>query len=242
MLVSTARERSRLFGAQRSGLRNQRAGAEQKFAAPRNSTAVIAGIVICVVLTLAIPTSAQPRKIGRVHDVTGMGTVTRQAAGPRALAVTEDVFVGDTITTASQSHVRIGFAPGALAELGEGSVVTIAEEAGRPVLKLDNGGVYYRVSREGDRRDEVRAVLTPNAIGRTTGSVSLKVNRAPDTVLVTRVCVLEGTGSAAALGGAEVKGVLGTIVPLPPSPLLPPIPKPTNQLAAANRCYDSPVI
>jgi hypothetical protein len=191
------------------------------------STAAVACLLTVAVVTLALPTSAQPRKIGIVYEVREVGEVTRQAAGPRPLAVTEDVLVDDTITTASKSHVRIGFAAGALASLGEISVMTIAEEAGRPVLNLDTGVVDYRVSREEDRRDEVRAVLTANAIARTTGEVWVKVHRAPDTALVTTVCVLEGHGSAATLDGATVElperscvtvtgDMLGTVSPLPP--------------------------
>jgi len=220
------------------GLRNQRGGTEHKFAVHRRSAVAIACIVTFVVLTPPIQTSAQPSKIGSVYDVTGVGTVTRQAAESRPLAVTDDVIVEDTITSGSQSHVRIGFAAGALAELGEHSVMTIAEEAGRPVLNLDNGVVYYRVSREGERRDEAQAVLTPNAIARTTGSLWVKVDRASDTVLVTTVCVLKGNGSAATLDGAKVEvperncvtvsgGVLGTVSPLPPQT---PIPIPYRDL------------
>jgi len=204
----------------------------------RNSAVVVACIVTSVVLTPTIQTSAQPGKIGTVYDVEGVVTVTRQAAGSRPLAVTDAVLVQDTITTASQSRVRIGFAAGARAELRERSVMTIADEAGRPVINLDNGTVHYGVSREGDRRDEPQAVLTPNAIARTTGSLRVKVDRASDTVLVTTVCVFKGNGSAATLDGAKVEvperncvtvngSVLGAVFPLPPPPTpLPPPPKP----------------
>jgi hypothetical protein len=204
-----------------------------------------------VVLMLTIPTLGEPRKIGRVYDVRGVGSVIRQAAAPRPLAVTEYVLVDDTITVARQSHVRIGFAPGVVAELGQGSVVTLLEEAGRAVLRLDDGRVSYRVSRERDRRDEVRAVLTPNAIAWTTGSVSVRVGSAPETGLVTTICVTKGAGHAEVPGKPDVPvperhcvvvsdDVVGAVTPLPPpTPMPPDPPKPSIR---ATTCRPGPTI
>src|SRR5688572_8812868 len=214
----------------------------------------LASALTCTVsfvgLTLTTPTSAQSLKIGRVYDVNGTGTLTRQAGGPRPLALTEDVLVDDTIATGGRSYVAIGFAARALAKLGQHSVVTIAEESGKPVLDLHRGGVYYRLPRAGDRHAETRAVLTPNAIARTTGSVSVDVSPVGELGLVTTICIFEGTGSAAAIDGPQVQvpedhcvtisgASLGVVTPRPLPPGFRPVPKPSG--IAVIRPYPSRV-
>jgi len=191
------------------------------------TAAVVACLALSIILSPMARASAQPRKIGSVYDVKDVGTVTRQGAPARPLAVTDDVFVGDTITTGGESHVVIGFGAGALADLRERSTMTITGGARNPVLNLENGVVYYRVPRDENRRDEAEAVFAPNAIARTTGDVWVKVDRASDAVIITTVCVLAGNGSAATPGGGEAKiperncvtvngSILGTVSPLPP--------------------------
>jgi len=81
-------------------------------------------------LSMTVWASAQPRRVGSIYDVKGTGTVTRPGEAARPLTVTADVFAGE-----------------ALAQLRERSAMVITEDAGRPVLNLNNGSVYYRVSR-----------------------------------------------------------------------------------------------
>lgn len=194
---------------------------------------VAAYIVTAVVLTLPMPTSAQRAKVGMVDAVEGVVTVTRQTAESRSLGSKDDVLMQDTIMTASESMVRIRFAPGVTVEMRGRSVMTIFEEAGEPVLRLHSGALYYRGSLGRNRRGEAQTILTSNAIVRAAGSLVIGADLAPDTEPVTGVWVKEGSGFAAVLGGANVEvregnsvlivgNVVGPVSPFPPPRMLLP--------------------
>jgi hypothetical protein len=184
----------------------------------------VASIVTTVALTVPTMAFAQRAKVGVVSAVEGMVTVTRQAAESRSLGLNDDVRLHDRIVTFSESGVLIQFAANTVTTISQRSAVMISEENGNPVLHLERGTLNHRWLRGGNRQDDALSILTPNATARAAGAIFV-ITDASDAAVETRVCVVEGSGFAGVLGGAEIEvperhcvtisgSVLGPVLPM----------------------------
>jgi hypothetical protein len=218
---------------------NPRSGAEraamQSVDVPMNmrNAVHVALIATSAVLVLPMHLPAQPGKLGTVVAIDGSVTVTRQGA-VSVLALRDDVLIGDHVMTADQSMVRIRFVSDATMSVRARSVVTLIDDTGMPIADVERGTVYYRAP-SGLGPDDVTRLRTPNASADSTGELSITVSGAFGAVVETTVCARDRAASAAARDGTRVDvpegncvtvsgETLGTVVPLPQLPRLPPLP------------------
>lgn len=133
--------------------------------------------LIALLLTLA-PAAAwaqAPTAAGVVTTITGPATVAR-ASLPQSqlpLKFRDEVFPRDTIRTGEQSVVRVLLGGKALVTVREQSIFTVAEDAGRSRVELEQGKAALSVARQRMRPGEAVEIRTPNIIAAVRGTVTV---------------------------------------------------------------------
>ena len=144
------------------------------------------------------------RVVGEITLIDGRATVTRVAQpSSAALQFRDNLHLGDRITLAEHSRVKILLFGKSVLTMQELSTLTITEEVLRPTLFLDRGKIDYAVPRDRMQPSEVHEIRTPNAFARVHGDPSIRALSIP--LLSGGVGVALGLG----LGGLVYMPVAG---------------------------------
>ena len=153
------------------------------------------------------------RVVGEITLIDGRATVTRVAQpSSAALQFRDNLHLGDRITLAEHSRVKILLFGKSVLTMQELSTLTITEEVLRPTLFLDRGKIDYAVPRDRMQPSEVHEIRTPNAFARVHGTVmtveverrSAEMDSAP-IVIVTNICTRVGSVLAGTAGSPPVR-------------------------------------
>ena len=93
-----------------------------------------AAVALMGVLASSLIADAAPVGVGLVEEVSGSATATG-AAGERALAARDDVYIGDNVATAAGSRARLALGHDTIVRLGENASLRVDQ------YLLDAGGV-----------------------------------------------------------------------------------------------------
>lgn len=156
---------------------------------------LIAGLAPALVL------AQQSAGVVTLLDGTATRTTTTTAT-PAPLKAKDDVFIGDRITTAGQSLLKMVLGRNALLTVRELSALTITEQW---MITLDNGKLAYVVAGGKMQPGEVHEIRTPNAVVQIRGTFVVVEVRPNSVPAVTNICALAGTVVASALGGAKIQ-------------------------------------
>jgi len=188
--------------------------------------------LLVAVLMPAVAVAQQA--VGEITLVYGRATVTRGAQlSSAALQFRDHLLLGDRITLAEHSRVKILLFGKSVLTIHELSALTIIAGVPRPTLFLDQGKIDYAVPRDRMQPSEVHEIRTPNAFARVHGTVmtveierrSAEMDSAPIGTL-TNICTRVGSVLAGTVGSPPVRlgqdrcitisgNVLGPIRPAP---------------------------
>ena len=156
------------------------------------------------VVVLASTSALAQAPAGIITTLEGLATVTRRSqATPIPLKLKDFLFIGDRITTARESLLKVVVGGKALLTMREVSTVGLYETLGGATIALESGKLRLIMLKERMAPAEVWEVRTRNAVVEVrVAAVIVEVE--PRDPVVTNVCVIDGTVSASAVGGAPV--------------------------------------
>ena len=166
------------------------------------------GLVGPLVLLAVGALAAGERAAGTVASLSGSATVARTGlAKPANLAVRDDLFVRDRITTGKESLIRVLLGGQTTVTARELSVVTLTDTADRARVGLDAGGAALDVAPVRAASARPIEVRTPNAIAAVRG-----------TVLTVEVLRLSGRGATFVTTVSVFTGAVDVMASRVPSP------------------------
>jgi autotransporter-associated beta strand protein len=164
----------------------------------RTITAFVLLVVLWPTLVMALPL----QEAGIVTTLSGKASVTRVSL-PQTLPLhfKDPLYLGDKISTAEDSIVRVLLGGKALVTVRELSVFSITEKVGKSIVNLGHGKISLAVARQRMNQGESVEVRTPNAVAAVRGTVLVvEVEPAPTAaatpgpaVTSSTVTVIKGT-------------------------------------------------
>ncbi len=158
---------------------------------------------LALFVVLVAPASALAQApAGIITTLDGLATVTRRSqATPMPLRFSDSVFIGDRIATSPQSLLKALIGGKALLTIREVSTVGLYETLGRATIALESGKLMLSVLKDRMAPGEVWEIRTRNAVVEVRGTQVIVEVVSP---VVTTICVMFGTVSVGAVGGAAV--------------------------------------
>src|SRR5690349_5869708 len=145
------------------------------FALPREAlTRACAVVCLLALLGAMVPAAAfaQATKAGVVTALEGSLAVLRTPQRePARLALKDDVFVNDRLSTGDRSLARVLLGGKAVVALRERSTVTLPERPGHATVTLGSGKAAVAVAHEKMKPGELVEIRTPNAVCGIRGTV-----------------------------------------------------------------------